>query len=76
MEIKYRHLITDQPAKLKTIQISEDECKNMMQRLFYALEVYQTPKHDYKTCDCHGCYLVRVVVGIVGIEILSEVHRN
>jgi len=76
MKVKYRHLFGDHGAKQITVEVADNRCNEMMQRLFYSLEVYATPKHDYKTCDCHGCYLVRVVIGIVGIDILNEVHRN
>lgn len=35
--------------------------EDVIPRIMNMVKTYRTPKHDRLTCDCHGCYLLRVV---------------
>jgi hypothetical protein len=74
-EIIFRDITNTNPKKGKII-ISDEEMSNIVSRMIYAYQAYQTKGHDLERCLCTGCRYARNARYFLGGEICNKLKRN
>jgi len=61
---------------VRRIKVNDNDLINMMSRLIYAFQVYQTKGHDEDKCLCTGCRYARNIKYYIGSEICDKLRKK
>lgn len=75
MEIIFRNITESNPKKDK-VKVNDEEMSNIVGRMIYAFQAYQTKGHDLEKCLCTGCRYARNARYFLGGEITKKLIRN